>query len=125
MQFNMSTILVLSTGFLKKQPYNTSLFFRDIKPDNILIDKTGHIKLTDFGLCTGLRWTHDKRHYTSYNDPNQTFSHHRDDSLNVPINAKDNIKLLQYRQHKKRNLAHSIVGTGKSFQKIKNTRCLF
>lgn len=36
---------------------------RDVKPDNILIDIRGHIKLSDFGLSTGFHKTHDSSYY--------------------------------------------------------------
>ena len=36
------------------QPFFSPLVLRDIKPDNLLLDKNGHMKLSDFGLCKPL-----------------------------------------------------------------------
>jgi len=39
--------IILAVDGVHKMNY----IHRDLKPDNILIDKNGHIKLSDFGLC--------------------------------------------------------------------------
>merc|ERR1719216_207095 len=85
---------------------------RDLKPDNMLISKDGHLKLSDFGLA---------KHYDTavHNVTNEVITKYQNESLkggdsSSPTATKEKMMLFKQRNKKNRKnraLLYSAVGT--------------
>ncbi|KAM1424034.1 hypothetical protein ACFX1R_017860 [Malus domestica] len=103
---------VLAIESIQKHNY----IHRDIKPDNLLLDKNGHMKLSDFGLCKPLDCTtlpalHENR---TMDDENMTEPMDIDTCVPDADNRsswKSPAEQLQHWQMNRRKLAFSTVGT--------------
>ena len=112
---------IAETALAIEYIHKLGFIHRDIKPDNLLLDASGHIKLSDFGLCTGLKKSHRTDFYRDLSHAAIKLS-----DFSGPGGPMDSKRRAESWKKNRRQLAYSTVGTPdyiapEVFQTFQNT----
>jgi protein-serine/threonine kinase len=101
---DQTRICIAETILAIESIHELGYIHRDIKPDNLLLDSKGHIKLSDFGLCTGLQTKQFSALYNKLVGQNT-------DLKESDINKATQKEKMDTWKKKRKILAYSTVGT--------------
>lgn len=99
---------VAETALAIDSIHKLGFIHRDIKPDNLLLDARGHIKLSDFGLCTGMKKSHRTEFYRDLSQAKPSDFISRACTASNPMDSK---RRAESWKKNRRQLAYSTVGT--------------
>ncbi|KAK4877406.1 hypothetical protein RN001_009912 [Aquatica leii] len=95
---------IVETALAIDSIHKLGFIHRDIKPDNLLLDAKGHLKLSDFGLCTGLKKSHRTDFY-------RDLSQAKPSDFIITSSPMDSKRRAESWKKNRRALAYSTVGT--------------
>merc|ERR550539_1611584 len=102
---------IAETALAIEYIHKLGFIHRDIKPDNLLLDARGHIKLSDFGLCTGLKKSHRTDFYRDLSQMKPS------DFSNIPRRSEEGLNNSKRKaeswKRNRRQLAYSTVSKQK------------
>ncbi|KAM0849281.1 hypothetical protein ACQ4PT_053816 [Festuca glaucescens] len=113
---NVARFYIAETVLAIESIHKHNYIHRDIKPDNLLLDKNGHMKLSDFGLCKPI----DCSKLSTLNEDEPMTDENLRESMDIDNSLYDTTngrrwrspnEQLQHWQKNRRKLAFSTVGT--------------